>query len=86
MNRLRGSGIVITESAATGGKGRMANVGKGAYSQHRNVDRLTPREQQIWDLYQDNKTPTEIAEALGMKRTSVSRNLSTIREKVMTNG
>lgn len=64
----------------------MANAEKGAYNSHRNVDKLTPREQQIWDLYQTGKTPTQIAEELGMKRPSVSRNLSTIREKVLVNG
>lgn len=56
------------------------------YNTKRNVDKLTPREQQIWTLYQSGKTPTEIGVELDMKRNSVSRNLSTIREKVAING
>jgi DNA-binding NarL/FixJ family response regulator len=52
----------------------------------RNVDQLTPREQQIWVLYQEGKQPKEIGEVLGITNTSVTRNLVTIREKVALNG
>lgn len=53
---------------------------------NRNVDRLTPKERQIWTLYQEGKTPMEIGVLVGVKNKSVSRYLSTIREKVAVNG
>lgn len=59
---------------------------RSEFNQNRNVDRLTPKEQVIWTLYQEGKTPTQISVELGIKRESVSRNLSTIREKVAING
>lgn len=46
------------------------------------VHNFTPREKEIWDLYQQGKKVKEIAEILNMKETSVSRRLFTAKEKV----
>lgn len=47
------------------------------------VDQLTPRESSIWSLKQEGKTIKEIADILGLKSTSVSRYMATIKEKVI---
>jgi DNA-binding NarL/FixJ family response regulator len=48
----------------------------------RNVDRLTPKEEQIWELHKAGKTRSEIAEVLNVKNTTVTSNLVVIRQKM----
>lgn len=61
----------------------ITRAAKGAYTRGRPpVDELTPSEQQVWDLYSAGKSSAEIAELVGLKRTSVTRMLVTIKEKV----
>lgn len=46
------------------------------------VDKLTPTEAKVWDLYKAGKKPREIAEELNMKASTVSRRLYAAKEKV----
>jgi len=43
---------------------------------------LTPKEAQIWALYEEGKSYREIAEALGLKTTSISTRLMSAKEKI----
>lgn len=57
------------------------NKGLTIDQNRRNVDRLTPSEERIWKLHEEGKSRPEIAEALGLARSSVDRRMATIREK-----
>lgn len=47
------------------------------------VTKMTPVEAKIYELYKQGKTRSEISAELNMKPTSVSRRLTTIREKAL---
>lgn len=84
--RVESAIVIIVVFEPIGDKMAKGETGARLFTGKRSVDNLTPREKQIWELYQAGKGPTEIGVELGMKNTSVSRNLTTIREKVAVNG
>lgn len=46
------------------------------------VDKLTPVESKIWELYRQGKNKNEIAEIMGIKVKTVERRLFMAKEKV----